>query len=271
MTRSMLRCILPALVAVLAGCTIVDSSSIPVGKRLPPTNASQVQIYNSPPSRYDEIAIVSAKAGHDFKSDQSVMASAIQRLKAEAAAMGANGILLQNVHTRNEPTVTTGFGTGTVYGAGGVATASGTTIGVSHGDGYSKVSGIAIYVHPDSPGAPATSVDAFEASSQRPADLGAKCQAIRDEVFSASRNRPAMTEDEKTRLRSQWREIGCAQFEAGEPADTNANRSAERASIAPTAAPASSSDAQRLDFDQCFRKCRELTGRSAEQCFDACK
>ena len=131
MIRNIARFILPPWVIVLAGCTIVDSSSIPVGKRLPPTSPSQVQLYNSSPSRYDEIAIVSAKAGHDFKSDQSVMPSAIQRLKAEAAAMGANGILLQNVHTRSEPTVTTGFGTGTVCGAGGIATASGTTIGVS--------------------------------------------------------------------------------------------------------------------------------------------
>jgi hypothetical protein len=271
MIRNIVRFLLPPLVTLLAGCTIVDSSSIPLGQRLPPISPSHVQIYNSPPGRYDEIAIVSAKAGHDFKSDQSVMASAIQRLKAEAAAMGANGILLQNVHTRSEPTVTTGFGTATVYGAGGVATASGTTIGVSHGDGYSKVSGIAIYVHPDSPRAPAASVDAYSASAQRPADLGERCQAIRDEIFNAPKNNPSMTEDEKARLRSRWREMGCAEFEAGTPADTSASRTAEVSPAAPTAAPVGSGGGQSLGFDQCFQKCQELTDRSDEQCFDACK
>jgi hypothetical protein len=72
-------------------------------------------------------------------------------------------------------------------------------------------------------------------------------------------------------LRSQWREIGCAQFEAGESAGTSANRSAEAVSVAPAGVAARPEDAERLDFDQCFKKCMELTGRSAEQCFDACK
>ena len=133
------------------------------------------------------------------------------------------------------------------------------------------MSGIAIYVHPDSPGAPAASVDAYSASAQRPADLGERCQAIRDEIFNAPQSSPSMTEGDVTQLRSQWREIGCAQLEAGESAGASANRSAEGASIAPAGVAASPDDAKRLDFDQCFKKCRELTGRSAEQCFDACK
>lgn len=28
---------------------------------------------------------------------------------------------------------------------------------------------------------------------------------------------------------------------------------------------------ERLSFDECFSKCRELTDRSAEQCFDSCR
>lgn len=271
MARSKDHCILPLLFAVLAGCTIVDSSSIPVGQRLPPISPSQVQIYNSPPSHYDEIAIVSAKAGHDFKSDQSVMASAVQRLKAEAAAMGANGVLLQNIHTRSEPTLTTGFGTATAYGAGGYATASGTTIGVSHGDGYSKVSGIAIYVHPDRTGAPTASVEAYAAPAQPPSDLGAKCQAIRDEIFNAPNDNPSMTEGEKARLRSHWREIGCAELEAGNPVGMSGKPDVEVAPTAPATAPANSGAGQAMGFDQCFKKCRELTERTTEQCFDACK
>ena len=271
MSPGKIQLIATVLLPLLAACTIVDSSSIPVGQRLPPVSPSQVQIYNSPPARYDEIAIVSAKAGHDFKSDQSVMTSAIETLKQEAASMGANGILLQNVHTRSEPTVTTGFGTATVYGAGGVATASGTTIGLSHGDGYSKVSGIAIYVHDDRPGAPARSADGNVTSAPPAADLRDKCQAIRDEIFYAPKNNPSMTEEEKERLRSHWRKIGCAELETGIPSGAAGNRSSEGAAAVPTVAPANSGDAQRLDFDQCFRKCRELTERSADQCFDACR
>jgi len=154
MTESKMFRVLPILLTVLTGCTIVDSSSIPVGQQQrPQTSPSQVRIYLSPPKQYEELALISAKAGHDFKSDQSVMNSAMQRLREEAAKVGANGVLMQNVQGRSEPTVTTGFGTATAYGSGGVTTASGTSIGVSHGDGYNKVSGTAIYVYEDSSGA----------------------------------------------------------------------------------------------------------------------
>ena len=42
---------------------------------------------------------------------------------------------------------------------------------------------------------------------------------------------------------------------------------------APTPAPTRLIDTQRqqLNFDQCFAKCKSLTRRSNEQCFDSCK
>jgi len=138
--------ILPFLLAALAGCTIVDSSTIPVGQQRPAISPSDVRIYLQPPSTYEEVAIVSAKAGHDFKKEQSLTDAAMQRLREEAARLGANGIILQGVQSRSEPTVTTGIATGTTYGSAGPSSSTGTIVGVSHGDGYNKVSGIAIYV-----------------------------------------------------------------------------------------------------------------------------
>lgn len=271
MARNTGAIIAQCVLALLAGCTIVDSSSIPVGQRLPPIGPAQVKIYNTPPAHYDEIAIVSAKAGHDFKSDQSVMASAIQTLKAEAAAMGANGILLQNVHTRSEPTVTATFGTANAHGTGGSAIATGSSYGISAGDRFSKVSGLAIYVHEDRPNAPAQLVGPRTATAPPSAGTLAKCQAIQDEIFYAPTNNPSMSEDEKARLRLQWREMGCSQVEAGAESNASANQNSEGIAGEPLSTPAGSDVAPRLDFDQCFKKCKELTGRSPEQCFDACK
>jgi hypothetical protein len=141
---------LAALLAILslavAGCTIVSGSAVVIGKTRPPIDPSRVQIYGRAPSQYEEIAIVSAKAGHDFRSEQGIMDSAIKKLKEEAAKVGANGVILEGVQNRGDPSTVTSFGTATAYGPNGSATASGTSIGVASGSRYGHVSGKAIYV-----------------------------------------------------------------------------------------------------------------------------
>lgn len=56
-------------VVTLVGCTITDGSAIVTGIERAPISADQVRIYRVAPDNYEEIAMVSASAGHDFKSN----------------------------------------------------------------------------------------------------------------------------------------------------------------------------------------------------------
>lgn len=131
----------------LFGCTITDGSSVVTGEARASISADKVRIYRVAPEAYEEIAMISASAGHDFKKDSSLMNSAIQRLKEEAAKVGANGVLLSGINERDAPTTTVSVGSGQVYNNSGdsvYATGSGTS--VNRGDAYTRVKGLAIFV-----------------------------------------------------------------------------------------------------------------------------
>jgi hypothetical protein len=42
------------------------------------------------------------------------------------------------------------------------------------------------------------------------------------------------------------------------------------APASPVTQPSKSSESREMDFDQCYAKCRDLTGRTEGECFDAC-
>ena len=93
--KKALVCVLAAV--ALAGCAITNETSVVVGKVRPATAPDQVKLYTKPPAKYEDVALVSADAAHDFMSKQELMNISIAKLKAEAAKVGANGILLDNV------------------------------------------------------------------------------------------------------------------------------------------------------------------------------
>ena len=129
-----------ALVALLAGCA---SSHVMVGNARPPILPSEVHIYLHPPARYEEIAILDSSSRHSFAfTSQGKMDVVIERLKEEAAKLGANGILLQSEGDQYAGTVGTGVGSATASGN----TAWGVGTGVSAGVFHKAASGIAIYV-----------------------------------------------------------------------------------------------------------------------------
>ena len=84
---------------LLLGCA--SSSSILIGKARLPISPDDVKLYIKPPSKYDEIAILGSSSRSSWAvTDQGKMNVAIQRLKEEAAKIGANGILING--TGNE-------------------------------------------------------------------------------------------------------------------------------------------------------------------------
>lgn len=82
---------------LLTGCAITNETTLLVGKSRHSIAPDQVKLYTSPPAQYEEIAIVSADAAHDFMSKQALLDISIAKIKEEAAKVGANGVLLDSV------------------------------------------------------------------------------------------------------------------------------------------------------------------------------
>jgi hypothetical protein len=135
-----MRAIFLASIGFMAGCV---SSHVLIGQPRPPIAPDQVRIYWHPPAQYDEIALLDTSSRHSFSiTAQGKTDAVIERLKEEAAKLGANGVLLDGVADQSAGSVSTGFGHATV--SGNSAFASG--LGVSGNVMMKKGSGVAIYV-----------------------------------------------------------------------------------------------------------------------------
>jgi len=132
---------------LLAACS--TSSHVLVGTARPPISPESVRIYTQPPPHFEQIATLSASSqGSLAFTSQQNMDKAIERLKAEAAKLGANGIVLGEV--RNEQTGSFGIG----VGSGSYGPSGGSSVGAGGSSGITNkaVSGLAIYVPPQPPG-----------------------------------------------------------------------------------------------------------------------
>lgn len=102
-------CIL--MVVLLSGCA--SSSTHLLAPARPPISPDQVRIYQAAPPRYQELARIDAStSARFFHGSQQSDAEAIQRLKEEAAKVGANGVLLSLVGDEPSGSIGLGFGGG---------------------------------------------------------------------------------------------------------------------------------------------------------------
>ena len=107
---SILFCVL-----LLAACA--TASHVITGKTRAPIDPSAVRIYSTAPPQYEEIAAIDATSRLSGAfGEQNKMDAVIERLKREAASLGANGVLLQATGSEYGgclgPCVTTGIGPG---------------------------------------------------------------------------------------------------------------------------------------------------------------
>jgi hypothetical protein len=128
---------------VLGGCS--TSSHVLVGTPRPPISPDSVRIYAQPPPHYEQIAHLDATSQGSFAiTSQQNMDKAISRLKAEAAKLGANGVLLQTVQDQQSGAIGAGGGNSSYSGNSSVGVGVGGSLGI-----YNKaVSALAIYVPP---------------------------------------------------------------------------------------------------------------------------
>jgi hypothetical protein len=128
---------------LLAACA--TSSHVLVGAARPPISPESVQVYLQPPPHYEQIATISASSqGSLALTSQQNMDKAIERMKNEAAKLGANGVLLQGVQDTQTGAIGLGGGN-TSYGGN---SATGVGVGGSFGLTNKATQGIAIYVPP---------------------------------------------------------------------------------------------------------------------------
>ena len=85
------------VVVFLTACS--TSSHILTGEKRPKIKPSQVTIYTKPPSTYfEEVAIISSSSKNSWTAtDQGKLDKVVERLKEEAASLGANGVIIQNL------------------------------------------------------------------------------------------------------------------------------------------------------------------------------
>jgi hypothetical protein len=136
-----------ALMLSLGTLSACATSHVMIGQARPPISPALVQVYFHPPAvKYEEIAMIdtSSRGGFGFTA-QGKTDIVINRLKEEAAKLGANGVLLQGMGDQAGGSISTGFGQGSVSGNH----AYGSGVGFS-GNMTQKVgSGMAIYIAPN--------------------------------------------------------------------------------------------------------------------------
>lgn len=108
--------LIPAL--LLAGCANFNSSHVMLGTAGPPLDPSNVRIFVRPPASYEEIALVMADSRGSFRwSSQGTTDLALERLKQEAATLGADGLLNLRLGEPYASPATLGTGVGYGWGA----------------------------------------------------------------------------------------------------------------------------------------------------------
>ena len=127
-----------ALIAALMLAACAGPSRVLIGTPRPPIDPSQVQVYGKAPENAEQIAIVESAGSAFTIVSQARTDALIEKLRAEAAQVGANGIVLREMGDSGGASV--GAGTGTTIGVGGIG------VGVSAPLTRKRGSAIAIYV-----------------------------------------------------------------------------------------------------------------------------
>jgi type IV pilus biogenesis protein CpaD/CtpE len=112
--------------ALLSACA--SSSSLVTGTPRAPIAVEQVKLYTHPPSKYQEIAVLESSSRNSMAfGDQAKLELVIERMKKEAARLGANGVLLQGTSNESGGAIGTGVGSGGMAGSVGIGVGLGTS------------------------------------------------------------------------------------------------------------------------------------------------
>jgi hypothetical protein len=132
-----------AALMLLAACA--PASHVLVGKARPPIPAAQVTIYSHAPPKFEEIATLKASTKSAFNAGgQGTTDKVVERLKNEAAGLGANGIILEGFDQTQSGSIGTGVGSDSYSRHGSVGVGVGGSFGIFKTTGKAR----AIFVPP---------------------------------------------------------------------------------------------------------------------------
>ena len=98
---------------ILLGLVACSSkpSTVMVGEARPAINVDAVKLYLKEPTQYETVALLSVSSDGSWSfGDQAQMDAVVQRLKEQAAKLGANGVLLQATGEKRDSSVYVGTG-----------------------------------------------------------------------------------------------------------------------------------------------------------------
>jgi hypothetical protein len=133
-----------AALGVMAACA--PSSHVLVGTARPPIAPSLVTVYShAPQQRFEEIAVLNASSKSMFNAGgQRTTDKVVERLKVEAAQLGANGIILEGFDQTQSGSIGTGVGSESYSRRSSVGVGVGGSLGIFKTTGKAR----AIYVLP---------------------------------------------------------------------------------------------------------------------------
>lgn len=152
LSQQVRRIIAGVLAGVLTGAGLAScapSSHVLVGNARPPITPDQVKIYSHPPAiAFEEVAVLDATSKSVFGTGgQKSVDKVVERLKIEAAKLGANGVILEGFSDAESGSIGTGVGSESYGAHSAVGVGVGGSLGIYKKTGH----GDAIYVPPVSP------------------------------------------------------------------------------------------------------------------------
>jgi hypothetical protein len=131
------------LVLMLAGCAA--SSVLVTGAVRSAISPDAVRIYTSSPGAFEEIAVLSAsRRTVSSAGGEKAIERVIDQMRAEAAKLGANGLLLEDFSDSQSLSVGTGVGSDTYTHNGSISLGIGAAIGIVGKTGRGR----AIFIEP---------------------------------------------------------------------------------------------------------------------------
>ncbi|KFA24600.1 hypothetical protein FQK02_21285 [Xanthomonas vasicola] len=125
-----------ATAALLAGCA--SSSKVMLGQARAPIDPAQVRVYSNAPVGSVEIAQLESTSAAGFGT-QGQTDAAVQRLKRDAAKLGANGVVIVGVGSERS-------GGGLSVGGGSYGGRVGGGLGIGIPTTQKRAAGVAIWV-----------------------------------------------------------------------------------------------------------------------------
>jgi hypothetical protein len=131
---------------MLAGCA--DSSVMVTGPVRTAISPEEVRIYTSAPGAFEEIAVLTAsRKTVSSAGGEKAIDKVIDEMRAEAAKLGANGLLLEDFSDSQSLSLGTGIGSDSYTHNGSISLGVGGAIGVIKKTGQGR----AIFIAPAPP------------------------------------------------------------------------------------------------------------------------